>query len=98
MTAADHSHPELERILERQTALLEQQGAALDRHERILGRLVDLAEITTITLRDIAAVQRDMATRLERVETLAQSHDLTLQRIEARLGSIEDALRGPGRN
>jgi hypothetical protein len=52
--------------------------------ERILGRLVDFAEATTITLRDLVATQRDMA--------------LTLERIEARLGSIEDALRGPGRN
>lgn len=53
---ADHSHPEI---------------------ERILARLVDFAEATNTTLHDMA---------------------LTLERIEARLGSIEDALRGPSRN
>jgi hypothetical protein len=59
--------------------------------ERVLGRLVDFAEATTTTLHDLVLAQRDMAATLRDV-------GLALERIEARLGSIEDALRGPGRN
>lgn len=59
--------------------------------ERVLGRLVDFAETTTITLRDLVATQRDIGLAILRIEG-------RLDRIEARLGTIEDALRGPGRN
>jgi len=59
--------------------------------ERVLGRLVDFAETTTITLRDLVATQRDIGLAILRIEG-------RLDRIETRLGTIEDALRGPGRN
>jgi len=63
MTTADHSHPEI---------------------ERMLARLVDFAEATN-------AVVRDLAVAVVRIEA-------RLDGIDRRLGSIEDALRGPGHN
>jgi len=63
MTTADHSHPEI---------------------ERMLARLVDFAEATN-------TVVRDLAVAVVRIEA-------RLDGIDRRLGSIEDALRGPGRN
>jgi len=57
----------------------------------VLGRLVDFAETTTITLRDLVATQRDIGLAILRIEG-------RLDRIEARLETIEDALRGPGHN
>jgi len=36
--------------------------------ERVLGRLVDFAETTTITLRDLVATQRDIGLAILRIE------------------------------